>query len=74
MIYKVGCTKDLTYYACGTSTDWSYGIAKIPYSYIIELRSKKHRFKLPKGEILETCEEIWHAVKSLIKFIDQPAT
>nr|USU81837.1 M14 metal carboxypeptidase 6 [Antheraea pernyi] len=29
--YKVGGTKDMTYYACGTSTDWSYAIAKIPY-------------------------------------------
>ncbi|XP_052743547.1 carboxypeptidase B-like [Bicyclus anynana] len=74
MIYKVGCTKDLTYFACGTSSDWSYGIAKIPYSYMIELRSKKHRFKVPNDQILETCHEIWHAVESLMEFVDKPQT
>ncbi|XP_045774588.1 carboxypeptidase B-like isoform X1 [Maniola jurtina] len=74
MLYKVGSTKDLTYFACGTSIDWSYGIAKIPYSYMIELRSRKHRFKLPKDQILDTCEEIWQAVKSLMEFVDQPRT
>ncbi|XP_021207336.1 carboxypeptidase B isoform X1 [Bombyx mori] len=69
--YKVGSTKDMTYYACGTSTDWSYAIAKIPYSYMIELRSKKYRFKLPKDQIMETCKEILSAVKSLMEFIDR---
>lgn len=72
IIYKVGSTKDLTYYACGTSTDWSYAIAKIPYSYMIELRSKKYKFKLPKEQIIETCYEIWAAVQALMKFVDQP--
>ncbi|CAK1555697.1 unnamed protein product [Leptosia nina] len=70
MIYKVGSTKDLTYFACGTSTDWSYAIAKIPYSFMIELRSKKHRFRLPKDQINETCVEIWNAVMGLMDFID----
>ncbi|CAH2093039.1 unnamed protein product [Euphydryas editha] len=72
IIYKVGSTKDLTYYACGTSTDWSYAIAKIPYSYMIELRSKKYKFKLPKEQIIETCYEIKEAVQALMKFVDQP--
>lgn len=70
MTYKVGSTKDLTYFACGTSTDWSYGIAKIPYSYMVELRSKRHRFRLPKDQIMETCVEIWNGVKSLMDFVD----
>ncbi|XP_045490049.1 carboxypeptidase B-like isoform X1 [Pieris rapae] len=70
MIYKVGSTKDLTYFACGTSTDWSYAIAKIPYSFMIELRSKKYRFRLPKDQIIETCIEISNAVTSLMDFID----
>ncbi|PZC76032.1 carboxypeptidase B isoform X1 [Helicoverpa armigera] len=69
--YRVGSTKDLTYYACGTSIDWSYSIAKIPYSYMIELRSKKHKFRLPKEEILENCKEIWSAVKDLMDYVDQ---
>ncbi|XP_031764689.2 uncharacterized protein LOC113518740 [Galleria mellonella] len=71
MTYKVGSTKDMTYFACGTSTDWSYGIAKIPFSYMIELRSKKHKFKLPKDQIVDTCSEIWCAVKCLMDFVDQ---
>ncbi|KAH9630256.1 hypothetical protein HF086_012441 [Spodoptera exigua] len=69
--YKVGSTKDLTYYACGTSIDWSYSIAKIPYSYMVELRSKQHKFRLPKDQIIETCKEIWHAVKSLMDYVDE---
>ncbi|KAG6445097.1 hypothetical protein O3G_MSEX003748 [Manduca sexta] len=70
LTYKVGSTKDLTYYACGTSTDWSYAIAKIPFSYMIELRSRKHRFKLPKDQITTNCVEVWNAVKSLMDYVD----
>lgn len=69
--YKVGNTKDLTYYACGTSIDWSYSIAKIPYSYMLELRSKQHRFRLPKDQIIENCKEIWNAVKNLMDYVDE---
>lgn len=71
MIYKVGSTKDLTYYACGTSIDWSYAIAKIPYSYMLELRSRKHKFKLPRDQISETCIEMWSAVQNLMDYVDQ---
>ncbi|KPI99904.1 Carboxypeptidase B [Papilio xuthus] len=71
LIYKVGSTKDLTYSACGTSTDWSYTIANIPFSYMIELRSKKHKFRLPKSQIIETGKEIWNAVGKLMEFVDQ---
>lgn len=39
---------------------------------MIELRSKKYRFRLPKDQILDTCIEIWDAVKSLMDFVDQP--
>ncbi|CAK1587074.1 unnamed protein product [Parnassius mnemosyne] len=69
--YKVGSTKDLTYYACGTSTDWSYTMANIPFSYMIELRSRKHKFRLPKDQIIETGKEIWNAVKKLMDFVDE---
>ncbi|XP_013189685.2 carboxypeptidase B-like [Amyelois transitella] len=71
MTYKVGSTKDMTYYACGTATDWSYGIAKIPFSYMIELRSRKYKFKLPKDMIMDTCVEIWNAVKNLMDYVDR---
>lgn len=69
--YKVGSTKDLTYYACGTSIDWSYSIAKIPYSFMVELRSRKHKFRLPKEQIMENCVEIWNAVIKLMEYVDQ---
>lgn len=68
--YKVGSTKDLTYFACGTSTDWSYAVADIPYSYMIELRSRKHKFKLPKELILTNCLEMWDGVQSLMRHVD----
>ncbi|XP_068618070.1 carboxypeptidase B-like [Battus philenor] len=71
MIYKVGSTKDLTYSACGTSIDWSYTIANIPYSYMIELRSRRHKFRLPKDQIIETGKEIWSAVDKLMAYVDK---
>lgn len=70
-IYKVGSTKDLMYYAAGTSIDWSYGVANIPYSYMVELRDKKNKFLLPTEEILETSEEVFNGVLSLMKFVDK---
>lgn len=59
------------YYASGTSIDWSYGTARIPFSYLIELRSKQDRFLLPRDEILDCCKEILSGVKTLIEFVDQ---
>lgn len=58
------------YDAAGTSNDWSYGAAQIPYCYLIELRSKKHKFTLPKEEIQETGAEILNCVSDLMDFID----
>nr|UPI76685.1 M14 metal carboxypeptidase 8 [Antheraea yamamai] len=69
--YKVGSTKDLMYYACGTSTDWSYAVANIPYSYMLELRSKSHRFLLPKDEIVSTAVEVMNGVLRLMDFVDR---
>ncbi|KAM3965859.1 carboxypeptidase B-like [Aphomia sociella] len=68
--YKVGSTKDLMYFAAGTSTDWSYAVASIPYSYMVELRGKKHRFLLPKEEIVSTSVEIFNGVLRLMDFVD----
>ncbi|CAH2229956.1 jg14028 [Pararge aegeria aegeria] len=68
--YKVGVSRDVMYGAAGTSNDWSYGVAGIPYCYLIELRSKKHKFMLPKDEIEETGNEILNCVKALMEFLD----
>ncbi|XP_050348097.1 carboxypeptidase B-like [Nymphalis io] len=69
--YKVGSTKDLMYYAAGTSTDWSYAVANILYSYMIELRGKTHRFLLPKEEIMSTANEVMSGVFRLMDFVDR---
>lgn len=69
--YKVGSTKDLMYYAAGTSTDWSYGVAGIPFSYMIELRGKEHRFLLPSEEIVATATEVFNGVVRLMEFVDK---
>lgn len=58
------------YGASGTSNDWSYGEAKIPFCYLLELRSKKHRFKVPQEEIEETGNEILKGVMALMEFVD----
>ncbi|KOB77032.1 Molting carboxypeptidase A [Operophtera brumata] len=68
--YKVGSTKDLMYYAAGTSTDWAYAVANIPYAYMVELRSKKHRFILPKEDIVPTAIEVLSGVLKLMDFVD----
>lgn len=58
------------YAAAGTSNDFAHGAACIPYCYLIELRSKKHKFKLPKEEIEDTGNEILHSVLALMEFVD----
>ncbi|XP_052743548.1 carboxypeptidase B-like [Bicyclus anynana] len=70
-MYKVGNFKDIMYPASGTSIDWSYGTARIPFSYLIELRSKQHKFLLPKEEILDCCKEVYAGVKALALFVDR---
>ncbi|XP_060804968.1 carboxypeptidase B-like [Amyelois transitella] len=70
-MYKVGNFKDLMYYACGTSIDWSYGTAHIPFSYLVELRSKEYRFTLPKNEITDCCKEALNAVIALAEYVDK---
>ncbi|KAL4711506.1 hypothetical protein ACJJTC_000522 [Scirpophaga incertulas] len=69
--YKVGSTKDLMYFAAGTSVDWSYAVANIPYSYMVELRGKKHRFLVPKEEIISTACESMSGVIKLMDFVDR---
>ena len=46
--------------ASGSSADWALGVAKIPYSYSVELRDTgRYGFLLPRELILPTAEEIW---------------
>lgn len=59
------------YAASGTSVDWSYGSVHIPYSYLIELRDREHRFLLPKENILDTCHEMLHGILALMNYVHQ---
>ncbi|GBP50445.1 Carboxypeptidase B [Eumeta japonica] len=70
-IYKVGISTDIMYYAAGTSTDWSHGVARIPYCYLIELGPKRHKFCLPEIEIYDYCQEVLAAIKALMEYIDE---
>lgn len=66
----MGTFRDMIYSAAGTSLDWSYGSAKIPFSYLIELRKGQQRFILLKTQIIDTCKETTAAVFALMKFVD----
>ncbi|KAJ8712400.1 hypothetical protein PYW07_005242 [Mythimna separata] len=70
-MYKVGNFKDIMYYASGTSIDWSYGTARIPFSYLVELRSKQDKFLLNREEILICCKESLSGVKAIVEFADK---
>ncbi|KAL4711543.1 hypothetical protein ACJJTC_000559 [Scirpophaga incertulas] len=69
-MYKVGNFKDIMYAASGTSIDWSYGVAGILFSYLIELPSKEHRFLFPKEGIEGCCKEALNGIIALVQFID----
>lgn len=66
----MGISRDVMYGAAGTSNDFAHAAAGIPYCYLIELRSKKHKFKLPKEQIQETGNEIYNCVEALMEFVD----
>ena len=54
----------------GTSVDWAYAVAKIPYVFGIELRDKgDHGFELPAPQITETSKELRIFIEVLSKEI-----
>lgn len=70
--YTVGSASDILYRSSGTSRDWAYGVAKIPYVYTIELRDQgEHGFLLPPNQILSSGIETWEGVKNLALTMDQ---
>jgi len=48
----------------GGSADWARSVAKIRYSYLIELRDR-HGFQLPVDQVIPTGRESWAAVREL---------
>ncbi|KAL5242498.1 hypothetical protein ACI65C_009908 [Semiaphis heraclei] len=68
--YTVGNSAGLLYPAAGASDDWAKGVAKIKYSYTVELKDTgKYGFILPPSEILSTGKEAFAAVSALAKEI-----
>ena len=52
----------------GTSVDWAYAVAKIPYALGIELRDRGvHGFELPAPQIIETSKELMIFIGVLAK-------
>ena len=50
----------------GTSRDWAYGIAEIPYVFTVELRDTgDYGFVLPPDQILGTAEETWAGFRAM---------
>jgi len=55
----------------GASDDWAKGVAKIKYTYTIELRDTgKYGFILPPSEILSTGKEAFVAISTLASEIN----
>ena len=72
--YQVGPAGEVLYEASGTSMDWAFGEAGIPYAFTMELRPdsnyfRKSGFKLPEDEIIPTGEEIWAFHETVAKLI-----
>jgi len=58
------------YFTTGSSTDWTYNQAKIPFSYCIELRDTgTYGFVLPASQIIPTGQENYAAAKFLGSYI-----
>ena len=52
--------------SAGGSDDWAKGVAKIPYSYTIELRDTGHYgFVLPPSLIIPTAEELTDGITAV---------
>ena len=66
--YRTGSSTNLLYAASGGSDDWAHGVAKIPYSYTVELRDDgRYGFVLPTSHIIPTGEETWAGVKTMLQ-------
>ena len=72
--YEVGPAAEILYEASGTSMDWAFGEAGIPYAFTMELRPEADDFRgagfvLPEHEIIPTGEEVWAFHETVAKLI-----
>ncbi|XP_064640774.1 carboxypeptidase B-like [Lineus longissimus] len=67
--YTMGSPASILYAAGGNSLDWAKGVAKIKYSYILELRDTgEYGFLLPESHIMETAEETFNGIKAAVSY------
>ncbi|KAK3085587.1 hypothetical protein FSP39_005738 [Pinctada imbricata] len=68
--YQYGTIANIIYVASGSSADWTYGEAKVKYSYGVELRDTgKHGFILPPEQIIPSGEETLAALIALANYV-----
>ncbi|XP_022101124.1 carboxypeptidase B-like isoform X2 [Acanthaster planci] len=68
--FTTGSVARVLYAAPGSSIDWAYSKAGIPYSYTPELRDKgNYGFVAPKSEIIKSANEVFAAFKVVAKKI-----
>ncbi|KAL1924418.1 uncharacterized protein VTP21DRAFT_7453 [Calcarisporiella thermophila] len=69
-VYEYGPLCTTLYQASGASVDWANDVAKIPYSYTIELRDTgRNGFVLPRGQIIPSGEETLAGVIALLEHV-----
>ncbi|CAF3402602.1 unnamed protein product [Rotaria sp. Silwood1] len=60
------------YIASGNTVDWTYGTAKVMFSYAVELRDTgEYGFLLPEDQIVPCGQETLAGVLALLKYIEQ---
>jgi len=70
LTYTYGTIYNIIYPASGSSADYFYDVAKVIYSYGVELRDTgTYGFLLPANQIRPQGEEIWAAVVAMLKQI-----
>lgn len=67
-IYQVGSPAVLMGATPGGSDDFAFDVAKINYSYTIELPDTgQHGFLLPAGQIEPVFKEVWAGLKAMLR-------
>jgi hypothetical protein len=75
--FTLGSSARILYVSSGGSEDWTYGVAKIPYSYCLELRPSQsdsdsfYGFALPADRIPKSGAETYAGITAFLRGIKQ---
>jgi hypothetical protein len=76
--FTLGSSARILYVASGGSEDWAYGVAKVPYTYCLELRpgqtgvDSTYGFALPQDRVPKAGEETFAGLKAYLgTFVQQ---